>query len=232
MKILIVEDDPHLLTLIRKGFAEQNYEVTAAMDGNMALTMLSKNQFDIVLLDIMLPDINGVEVCRRIRMSGNYIPIIMLTALGSNENIVAGLDTGADDYVVKPFKFSELEARVRALTRRAGISNGGKKVISIADLEVDLTAKNVTRAGKHIKLTAMEFKLLEYMARNKGIILSRFQLLENVWDINFDMSTNVVDVYINYLRNKVDRSFNEKLIHTIKGLGYVLRRDELNENPD
>lgn len=195
MKILIAEDDPHLLTLIRKGFAEQNYEVTAAMDGNMALTMLSKNQFDIVLLDIMLLDINGLEVCRRIRMSGNYIPIIMLTALGSNENIVSGLDTGADDYVVKPFKFSELEARVRALTRRAGISNGSKKVISIADLEVDLTAKNVTRAGKHIKLTAMEFKLLEYMARNKGIILSRFQLLENVWDINFDMSNNLVEVY-------------------------------------
>jgi len=230
MKILLVEDDPNLLSLIRKGFAELNYEVSAAMDGTTALSMLGKHQFDIILLDIMLPDINGLEVCRRVRMSGNYIPIIMLTALGSNENIVTGLDTGADDYVTKPFKFSELEARVRALTRRASITDIGKKLITVADLEVDLIAKSVSRSGMPIKLTAMEFKLLEYLMRHKGIILTRLQLLENVWDINFDMSTNVVDVYINYLRKKVDKPFDEKLIHTIKGLGYVLRREDVNEN--
>lgn len=232
MKILLVEDDPSLLALIRKGFAEQNYEVTAAMDGNTALTMLDNHVFDVVVLDIMLPDINGLEVCRRIRAAKNYIPVIMLTALGSNENIVTGLDLGADDYLVKPFKFSELEARVRAVARRATFSNMSSHLIEVADLVIDVLAKAITRSGKPIRLTAMEFKLLEYLARNKGIILSRHQLLENVWDINFDMSTNVVDVYINYLRKKIDKPFNEKLIHTIKGLGYVLRRETEYENQD
>jgi DNA-binding response OmpR family regulator len=230
MKILLVEDDPNLLALIRKGFAEQNHEVSAAMDGDTALTMLAIHQFDVVVLDIMLPDINGLEVCRRIRAAKNYIPIIMLTALGSNENIITGLDMGADDYMIKPFKFSELEARVRAIARRASFANNPTIIIQIGDLEVDIVAKAVSRSGDAIKLTAMEFKLLEYLARNKGIILSRHQLLENVWDINFDMSTNVVDVYINYLRKKIDKPYTEKLIHTIKGLGYVLKQEEYNEN--
>ncbi len=230
MKILLVEDDPNLLSLIRKGFSEQNYEVTAAMDGNTALTMLSKHQFDAIVLDIMLPDINGLEVCRKIRASKNYTPVIMLTALGSNENIVTGLDMGADDYLVKPFKFAELEARVRAITRRTTFSSFSSNVIEIADLAVDIISKSVSRSDKPIRLTAMEFKLLVYMVRNKGIILSRFQILENVWDINFDMSTNVVDVYINYLRKKIDKPFDEKLIHTIKGLGYVLKREEHHED--
>jgi DNA-binding response OmpR family regulator len=230
MNILIVEDEPSLLALLRKGFAELNYSVSVAMDGNMALTMLSKHSFDVVILDIMLPDINGLEICRRIRVSKNYVPILILTALSSNENIITGLDTGADDYVTKPFKFSELEARVRALVRRASSSNHQINVIEVGDLALDRVSKSVYRAGQPIKLTAMEFKLLDYLARHKGIIVSRNQLLENVWEIRFEMNTNVVDVYINYLRKKIDKPFEEKLIHTIKGLGYVLKREDVYEN--
>lgn len=230
MKILIVEDEPSLLALVRKGFAEQHFDVSVAMDGNTAISMMEKHVFDVVVLDIMLPDINGLEVCRRIRASKNFVPILMLTALGSNENIVTGLDTGADDYMIKPFKFSELEARVRALARRAGYADRNANVLKVGDLSLDRISKSVWRDGKPIRLTAMEFKLLDYMMRNTGIILSRYQLLENVWEIHFDMSTNVVDVYINYLRKKVDKPFNEKLIHTAKGLGYVLRREEVNED--
>lgn len=230
MNILIVEDEPSLLALLRKGFAELNYSVSAAMDGAMALAMLSKHSFDVVILDIMLPDINGLEICRRIRASKNYVPILMLTALSSNENIITGLDTGADDYVTKPFKFSELEARVRALVRRASSSNHQINVIEVGDLTLDRISKSVSRAGQPIKLTAMEFRLLEFLARHKGIIVSRNQLLENVWEIRFDMSTNVVDVYINYLRKKIDKPFEEKLIHTIKGLGYVLKQQDVYEN--
>jgi DNA-binding response OmpR family regulator len=227
MKLLVVEDEPSLLALIRKGFSEQHFDVSVAMDGNTALSMLEKHTFDVVILDIMLPDINGLEVCRRVRTSRNRVPILMLTALGSNENIVTGLDTGADDYMVKPFKFSELEARVRALARRAAYTETNANIIQVADLSLDRVSKSVWRDGKPIRLTAMEFKLLEYLMRNSGIILSRYQLLENVWDIHFDMSTNVVDVYINYLRKKIDKPFDEKLIHTVKGLGYVLRREEV-----
>jgi DNA-binding response OmpR family regulator len=230
MNILIVEDEPSLLALLRKGFAELNYSVSVAMDGTIALTMLSKHSFDVVILDIMLPDINGLEICRRMRASKNYVPILILTALSSNENIITGLDTGADDYVTKPFKFSELEARVRALVRRASSSNHQINVIEVGDLTLDRVSKSVSRAGQPIKLTAMEFKLLEYLARHKGIIVSRNQLLENVWEIRFEMNTNVVDVYINYLRKKIDKPFEEKLIHTIKGLGYVLKREDVYEN--
>jgi len=173
MKILVVEDEPNLLSLIRRGFAEHNYEVSVAMDGNTGFEMVSRHQFDVVILDIMLPDVNGLEICRRIRTAKNFVPVLLLTALGSNENIVTGLDSGADDYLVKPFKFSELEARVRALTRRANYSERDANALKIADLVVDRVAKSVSRNGKPIKLTAMEFKLLEYMARNKGIVLSR-----------------------------------------------------------
>ncbi|MBX2962288.1 MAG: response regulator transcription factor [Cyclobacteriaceae bacterium] len=232
MNILIVEDEPNLLSLMRKGFAEQNYEVSVAMDGNTALEMTSRYQFDAVILDIMLPDINGLEICRRIRQAKNFVPLLLLTALGSNENIVTGLDSGADDYLVKPFKFSELEARVRALSRRANYSDRDANALTVADLVVDRVAKSVSRDGKSIKLTAMEYRLLEYLVRNKGIVLSRNQLLENVWDIRFDMSTNVVDVYINYLRKKIDKPFGDKLIHTVKGLGYVIRKEGEEENAD
>lgn len=223
MKILIVEDEPNLLTVLRKGLAEKNHDVSAALDGTTALGMIDSNSFDVIVLDVMLPDINGVEICRRLRASGNFTPILMLTALDSSENIVAGLNAGADDYMAKPFKFTELEARLNALARRASIEHKHAELITIDDLEIDSKAKQVRRGGELITLTAKEFNLLHYLANNAGMIVGREKILDNVWNINFDMNTNVVDVYINYLRKKIDKPYENKLIHTIKGLGYVIK---------
>ncbi len=223
MKLLIVEDEPNLLSILRKGLSEKNNEVSVALDGTTALEMILNHNFDVVILDIMLPDINGIEICRRLRAAKNFVPILLLTALGTTENIVTGLNSGADDYLVKPFKFSELEARIAALARRSTQEHRPNSLIQIEDLEIDNRAKSVKRNGELIQLTAKEFKLLCYLASNSGTILSREDILENVWDINFDMNTNVVDVYINYLRNKIDKPYPNKLIQTIKGLGYLIK---------
>lgn len=223
MKLLIVEDEPNLLSVIKRGFSENNHDVSAAMDGTTALMMLENHHFDAVILDLMLPDINGLEICRRLRSAGNFTPILMLTALASTENVVTGLQAGADDYLAKPFKFSELEARMMALLRRSGQEHKQPDTIFVDDLEIDVKAKSVRRGDDLIQLTAKEFRLLHFLARNNETIVSREQILDNVWDINFDMSTNVVDVYINYLRKKIDKPYNTKLIHTIKGLGYTLK---------
>jgi len=223
MKLLIVEDEPNLLSVIRKGLSERNHDVSAALDGVTALQMLEENSFDVVVLDVMLPDVNGIEICRRLRAAGNFVPILMLTALDSSENIVAGLNSGADDYMPKPFKFTELEARINALARRAGQGHRQPESIVVEDLVIDVNSKKVSRSGDAIQLTAKEFLLLYYLAKNSGIILSREKILDNVWNINFDMNTNVVDVYINYLRKKIDKPYENKLIHTIKGLGYVIK---------
>ncbi len=223
MKLLIVEDEPNLLSILRKGFAENNNEVSVAMDGKTALEMLHNYNFDVVILDVMLPDINGIEICRRLRASKNFVPVLLLTALGTSENIVTGLNAGADDYLVKPFKFGELDARVNALHRRAHQETERIDSITVGDLEINARAKTVKREGESIILTAKEFKLLYYLAKNSGQIVSRDQILDNVWDINFDMNTNVVDVYITYLRKKIDKPFATKLIHTMKGLGYVIQ---------
>jgi len=223
MKLLIVEDEPNLLAALRKGLSEKNHDVSAALDGTTALEMISNTSFDVIILDIMLPDINGIEICRRLRAAANYVPILILTALSSSENIVHGLNAGADDYLAKPFQFTELEARVNALARRAGQDQKPVEKIIIDDLEIDLRSKTVKRNETSIVLTAKEFSLLYYLAKNSGTILSRAKILDNVWNINFDMNTNVVDVYINYLRKKIDHPYENKLIHTIKGLGYVIK---------
>ena len=223
MKLLIVEDEPNLLSVIRKGFTEKGHDVSAALDGNTALLMLEEYTFDAVILDVMLPDVNGIEICRRLRASGNFVPILFLTALGSTENIVTGLQAGADDYVAKPFKFTELEARVHALVRRSSQEHKPQEIITIGDLQVDNRTKTVKRGDDDISLTAKEFRLLQYLAKNTETILSREQILDNVWDINFEMNTNVVDVYINYLRKKIDKPYEHQLIHTAKGLGYTLK---------
>lgn len=223
MKLLIVEDEPNLLSIIRKGLSEKNNEVSVALDGTTALEMIQNHNFDVIILDIMLPDINGIEICRRLRAAKNFVPILLLTALGTTENIVTGLNAGADDYLAKPFKFSELEARISALARRSNQDHKPNDIIIIDDLEIDSRSKTVKRNGENIQLTAKEFKLLQYLARNAEVILSREKILDNVWDINFDMNTNVVDVYINYVRNKIDKPYQNKLIHTIKGLGYVIK---------
>lgn len=223
MKLLVVEDEPNLLGILRKGLSERGHEVSAALDGTTALEMASAHLFDVIVLDVMLPDINGIEICRRLRSDGNFTPILLLTALGTTENVVTGLNAGADDYMAKPFSFGELEARIHALARRAGQEHKPVEAIVIDDLQINTRAQTVTRGEEPISLTAKEFRLLHYLAKNEGIVLSREKILDNVWNINFDMNTNVVDVYINYLRKKIDKPYGRKLLHTIKGLGYVLK---------
>lgn len=223
MKILVIEDEQSVSSFIRKGLEEQGYEVTQAFDGSTGLRAAAQHRFDLLILDLILPGMNGLEVCKKLREGGEVaVPILMLTALGATEDVVAGLDAGADDYLAKPFKFKELLARVRALTRRKNLSNATKQ-LQVADLEVDLDQKMVSRGDTPIKLTAKEFNLLEYLIRNKGRVVSRVDILENVWEVNFDMGTNVIDVYVSYLRNKIDKNFSPKLIHTVVGMGYVLK---------
>lgn len=222
MNILFVEDEPNVVAFVKKGLQEQSYDVDVAYDGQTGLSLALQKEYALIVLDVILPNSNGIQVCSEIRKYNLHVPILMLTALGTTEDVVKGLDAGADDYLTKPFKFKELLARVRALTRRSNLTQSNGK-LTIADLEVDLDTKAVTRGGKVITLTAKEFSLLEYFIRNKGKVLSRLDLLENVWELNFDLSSNVVDVYVNYLRNKIDKSFDHKLIHTVIGMGYVLK---------
>lgn len=229
MKILVIEDEESVSSFIRKGLEEQGYEVVQAFDGTTGLRAVVQNRFDLIILDIILPGMNGLEVCKKLREEGETsVPILMLTALGATEDVVTGLDAGADDYLPKPFKFKELLARVRALTRRKNLSSTVKQ-LQVADLEMDLDSKIVKRGDKPVKLTAKEFNLLKYLINNKGRVVSRTDILENVWEVNFDMGTNVIDVYVNYLRNKIDKNFSPKLIHTVVGMGYVLK-EKYDEN--
>ena len=223
--ILLIEDEHNVVSFIKKGLKEEGYNVLFAYDGHTGMDILSQNEIDLVILDIILPGKNGIEVCDIMRKSGfNNLPGLMLTALGTTDNIVKGLDAGADDYLVKPFKFDELLARIRALLRRKNLIPGNQNdILRIADLELDLNAKISKRNGIEIKLTSTEYRLLEYFMRNQRKVLSRIDLLDNVWDINIDMGTNVVEVYVNYLRNKIDKGFAPKLIHTIIGMGYIMK---------
>ena len=225
-KILLVDDEVSVVSFIRKGLVEEDYEVSVAFEGNSGLRMALDGSFDLIILDIMLPDINGLEVCKAIRSNQIQTPILFLTALGASENVALGLDIGGDDYLVKPFKFIELNARIKALLRRTGPLeqlNQPHNIFTIADLRVDDDAKTVERNHTFIALTATEYRLLLVLVKNKGRVLSRLDLLESAWDINFNLSTNVVDVYINYLRKKIDVDTNNKLIHTVVGMGYVLK---------
>ncbi|UXP32488.1 response regulator transcription factor [Reichenbachiella agarivorans] len=221
MKILVVEDEPKVAAFLKQGLAEQDYEVEVVYDGQMGLKFATKNHYDIILLDIIIPYINGIELCKQIKEVKDDVPILMLTALGTTEDKVFGFDAGADDYLVKPFEFAELLARIRALTKRsAGLVHSSNK-LKVADLELDLDKKQAVRAGKIIELTAKEFSLLEYFMRNKGRVVSRGDITVKVWDLNFDTGTNVVDVYVNILRKKIDKDFPMKLIHTRIGSGYI-----------
>ncbi len=222
MNILVVEDEPNVAAFIKKGLQEQAYEVEVAFDGTTGKLLASRNHYCLIILDIIMPGINGLDLCREIRSYDKKTPILMLTALGTTDDVVTGLDNGADDYIAKPFKFKELLARVRALTRR-NAGNETAVIMSLADLELNLDTKTASRSGKEINLTAREFALLEYFMKNKGKVLSRMDLLENVWDFNMDLGSNVVDVYVNYLRNKIDKDFQPKLIQTVIGMGYSLK---------
>ena len=223
MNLLLVEDEPNVVSVVVRGLSAEGFSVSVAPDGTTGEKMALANHFDLIILDIMLPGINGLELCKIIKKEKPNVPIIMLTALGTTENVVNGLDNGADDYLIKPFKFAELFARIRMLLRRYNGTVNPDQIINIGSLQINLTAKSVKRGDEEITLTATEYRLLEFMAKNKAKILSRIDILENVWDIDFNLGTNVVDVYVNYLRKKIDKNSDQKLIHTAVGLGYVLK---------
>lgn len=224
MKILLIEDEPHVASLICRGLSENGYSVTVAPDGSTGLQMGLQYDFDVIILDIMLPVMNGLEVCRQLRSAKLNTPILFLTALGTTENIVTGLNAGGDDYLVKPFKFAELEARLKSLNRRKSLSAVDEEEKQYVDsLVVDFRTKQVTRDGRPVTLTSTEFRLLEFFIRNKNRVVSRMEILEKVWGIDFNMGTNVVDVYVNYLRKKLADHNDKKLIQTIVGMGYMLK---------
>ncbi|SHK83446.1 two component transcriptional regulator, winged helix family [Chitinophaga jiangningensis] len=234
MKLLLIEDEPAVVSVITRGLTEAGYEVSVAPDGASGLRMALDNPiFSLIILDVMLPALNGIEVCKAIRREEIATPILMLTALGTTENIVMGLDSGADDYLVKPFKLQELEARIRSLLRRkSGIAAPvvSTTVLQMANLSLNTDTKSATRAGYDIQLTATEYRLLEYLLRNPRKVLSRMEILEQVWGIDFNMNTKVVDVYINYLRKKLNKNGQSELIQTVTGLGYMLKDNNLDED--
>lgn len=226
MKILVIEDEPKVASFIKQGLEEQSNNVTVAYDGFFGHKLATENEFDVIVLDLMIPYMNGLDLCKKLREEGIKTPILMLTALGTTDDKVTGLETGADDYLVKPFEFKELVARIRALSKRYTDNVQSPKVLKVADLEMNLDEKSVKRAGKYIDLTAKEFSLLEFLLRNKNRVVSRAEISEKVWDIHFDTGTNVIDVYVNFLRKKVDKEFDRKLIQTMVGMGYVIKSDE------
>lgn len=225
MKLLVVEDEPKTLQAIQQGLEESQFEVEVAYDGLIAKRLALKNNYAAIITDLVLPGLNGYELCRQLRAEGLTTPILMLTALGETEDKVMGFDAGADQYLTKPFQFSELLARVRALTKRGTQVAMTAQMLRYGGVEMNLDAKSVTRDGQPIDLTAREFALLEFLMRNQGRVLSKPTIAEHVWDINFDTGTNVVEVYINYLRKKIDRAFPKKLIHTQFGMGYTFKEE-------
>jgi DNA-binding response OmpR family regulator len=225
-KILIVEDEYRLAEVLLKQFSECGFKIDIATDGYIGKTMINQNHYDVIILDINLPLINGYELCREIRKINESIPVIMLTALGTPDNKLAGFDCGADDYILKPFDFRELLARVKVFLKRSGKIDEKNSKLSIADVELFPDTKSVLRAEKKIELTSKEFALLELFLRNKNKLLSREYIIEKVWNIDFETGTNILDVYINYLRKKIDRDFEPKIIHTRFGFGYYCSEKE------
>lgn len=221
MKILIVEDEPKVASFIKKGLEENNYDAEIAYDGLTAEKLCKQYKYNIIILDIIIPGIGGLSLCKKLKILNPNLPVLMLTALGTTDDKLAGFEAGANDYLVKPFEFRELLARVKVLIKTADQSHETINKLIIADLELDLDKKTARRGSTHIELTAKEFSLLEYFMRNAGRVLSRNDIAEKVWDISFDFSTNVVDVYVNFLRKKIDKGFDKKLIHTRVGFGYT-----------
>ncbi len=223
MRILVVEDQAKTSQFVKKGLVEVGYSVDIAESGSSAESFMASSEYDLVILDVMLPDQSGIDTARHLRRDGFIGPILMLTALSTTKDKVNGLDAGADDYLTKPFSFDELLARVRALLRRSSTKNILNSVLKFSDLEMDLVHRKVKRQNTEISLTAKEFSLLEYFLRNPERPLGRVSIAEHVWDIDFDSESNVIDVYVNLLRKKVDSPYNKKLIHTVVGIGYVLK---------
>ncbi|MBL7543535.1 MAG: response regulator transcription factor [Bdellovibrionaceae bacterium] len=226
MRILVVEDQAKMAQFLKKGLTESGYSVDVAESGLSAESYCSSSEYDLVILDIGLPDQSGIDTARHLRRDGLNAPILMLTALSSTKDKILGLDSGADDYMTKPYAFEELLARVRALLRRQSPSQMSNTKLFFSDLEMDLVLRKVHRAQKEIVLTLKEFSLLEYFMRNPNRPLGRTSIAEHVWDVHFDSESNVIDVYVNMLRKKIDTPFESKLIHTVIGVGYVLKQDE------
>lgn len=225
-KILLVEDEQKIADTLKMGLTEEGYYVETAYDGTIGWKLFQQNNYDLVVLDINLPGINGYELCKKIRNRDANVPVIMLTALGSLNDKIEGYDSGADDYIIKPFEFKELLMKIRVLLKRTSHQNiPVGTILKVGDLEMNLDSKEVKRGDTSINLTAKEFQLLEYLMRNKNRVVSRSDIAINVWDIDFDTNTNVIDVYINYVRNKVDKKFDSKLIHTQVGMGYILKEN-------
>lgn len=232
-KIILIEDETGVVSFIKKGLHENGYEVSVAFDGKTGVQLVQSNDFDLVILDIMLPEMNGLDACKEIRKTNPHVPILFLTALGTSENIVLGLESGGDDYLVKPFKFIELVARIKSLLRRSHNGNPAEPaepevdqeyIYQFSDLILNDYTKKVTRAGEEISLTSTEYKLLLYFLNNPEKVISRAEILDAVWGVNYELGTNVVDVYVNYLRKKLDHQEDQKLIHTVIGMGYVMKK--------
>jgi DNA-binding response OmpR family regulator len=226
MHILLIEDEVKTAQSLRQGLEEHAYIVDMATDGHRGLELALQFSYDVIVSDVIMPGLTGLEICRRLREQQQTTPVLLLTALGETDDKVSGLEAGADDYLTKPFEFREFLARVKALSRRRQSAPKTASLLHFAGLEMDLDAKAVRREGKMLVLTPREFALLEFMMRHPGKVLSKMEIAEKVWDHNFDTGTNVIEVYVNYLRNKVDKGFEQKLIHTQFGQGYVLRRSE------
>ncbi|MBS9525328.1 response regulator transcription factor [Litoribacter ruber] len=228
IKLLLVEDDKRLASVLKKGLEEKGMEVEVAYDGTMGMRLFENKAFDILIVDLILPGMNGLELCKSIRRTKASTPIIMLTALGTTDDKLEGFDAGADDYLVKPFDIRELFARIKSLLKRADYSgdlNGDNVILEFEDIRIDTQVKKVYRAEQEVKLTPKEYKLLEYLVRNAEKVLSREEIAREVWGMDFDTGTNFIDVYINYLRKKIDKTFEPKLIHTRPGMGFILTKE-------
>lgn len=225
IRILLIEDEPKTVQSLKRGLEENNYEVEVAYDGLMGKQLATRNTYQLIVSDIIIPGINGIELCKELRSLGIQTPILMLTALSTTDDKLIGFEAGADDYLAKPFDFKEFMARVKALIKRSNQTLVDSQVLKFADLELDLTSKLVTRSGLKINLTAKEFQLLEYFLKNQEKVISKAEIAENIWEVEDENSSNLIEVYVNYLRKKVDKNFPSKLIHTQFGMGYILRQE-------
>lgn len=225
MNLLIIEDERKTADSLKKGLEESGYEVDVAYDGLTGLSLAKTNKYNLIVSDIVLPKMNGVELCRQISSLESNVPILLLSALDSKDDVVSGLEAGAEDYLTKPFDFRELVARVRILTKRKETVAAPLSLITFSDITMNLNSKEVSRGGVHIELTAKEFRLLEYFIRTPNTVISRAELAKEIWNIDFNTGTNIVEVYINYLRNKIDKPFERKLIHNLHGMGYILKEE-------
>jgi two-component system copper resistance phosphate regulon response regulator CusR len=225
IKILLIEDEPKTVQSLKQGLEENNYDVSIAYDGNIGKQLALAHTYQLIVSDIIIPGINGLDLCRELRAQGIQTPILMLTALSTTDDKLNGFEAGADDYLPKPFDFKEFLARVKALIKRSNQTILDAQVLKFADLEMDLNSSLVSRAGQMIHLTSKEFQLLEYFLRNQEKVISKAEIAENIWEVEDENSSNLIEVYVNYLRKKIDKGFSSKLIHTQFGMGYILRQE-------